>query len=114
MPGLNGAFALGRINLLRPGRDVALIALGPEAHTALAAAELLAREQSTRPSPLSRRSTPRRTDDLTDALARVPLAVTIEGHYRNGGLGSYVSELVAEAGWARASYDSESRRCRMR
>jgi transketolase len=36
--------------------------------------------------------------DLRAALARFPLAVTVEAHYATGGLGSLVCETAAEAG----------------
>ena len=37
-------------------------------------------------------------EDLTECLSRFPVALTIEAHYRVGGLGSLVSEVVAEQG----------------
>jgi transketolase len=37
-------------------------------------------------------------DDLVELLARVPVALVVEHHYAAGGLGSFVSELVAERG----------------
>jgi transketolase len=39
-------------------------------------------------------------DDLIQALGRFALAVTVEAHYVTGGLGSLVSEIVAERGLA--------------
>ena len=37
-------------------------------------------------------------EDLAGALARFPAAVTVEGHYVTGGLGSLAAEVIAEAG----------------
>ena len=37
-------------------------------------------------------------EQLRQALAAVPIAMTVEAHYRVGGLGSLVSEIVAEHG----------------
>jgi transketolase len=38
------------------------------------------------------------TDQLRQALSDVPLVMTVEAHYLVGGLGSLVSEIVAEHG----------------
>jgi transketolase len=38
------------------------------------------------------------TDDLRDTLSRFRLAMTVEAHYITGGLGSMVSEIIAESG----------------
>ena len=37
-------------------------------------------------------------EDLLELLSEVPLAVTVESHYRTGGLGSMVAEVIAEYG----------------
>jgi transketolase len=98
VPGLDGRFRLGRAELIGDGTDVALVALGAAAREAVAAAELLQADgldatvavvSSFNPSPL---------EDLSTLLGRVPLAVSVEAHYADGGLGSYVAETIAEAG----------------
>jgi transketolase len=98
VPGLDGTFELGRTALIGEGTDVAIVALGSAASDAVTAAEQLRDEavgatvaivSSLNPSPL---------DDLAELLARFPLAVTIEDHYVNGGVGSLASEIVAEHG----------------
>jgi len=98
VPGLGGRFELGRLNLLRAGADVALVALGPEAHAALAAAALLEPDGIEASVAVVSSFNPSPEDDLRALLAHTPLAVTIEGHYRTGGLGSWVSEVVTDAG----------------
>jgi transketolase len=98
VPGLDGRFRLGRSEVIGSGADVALISLGGAAHEAVGAAELLERDgveatvtvvSSFNPSPI---------EDLAELLARVPLAVTVEAHYVDGGLGSLVAETIAETG----------------
>jgi transketolase len=37
-------------------------------------------------------------EDLAEALVKFPVALTVESHYVVGGLGSLVSEVVAERG----------------
>jgi transketolase len=41
---------------------------------------------------------PAPTHDLVHALADVPLAISIESHYVDGGVGSLTAEVVAENG----------------
>jgi transketolase len=99
VPGLEGRFTPGRIETIGEGTDVALIAVGASALTAVDAAEILRADgidatvavvSSLRPAPV---------EDLAQLLTRVSLAVTIEAHYIVGGLGSLVCEVVAEAGF---------------
>jgi transketolase len=98
VPGLGDGFELGRAHRIGEGEDVALIALGGMAATAVATAELLAARgvhasvlvvESVSPPPLA---------DLGRLLNTVPLAVSIEAHYVTGGLGSLVAEVIAERG----------------
>ncbi len=98
VPGLEGRFELGRLALLGEGRDVAILALGSLAGEAVRARELLAEQgigatvaviSSVQPAPL---------DELRELLSERPLAVTVESHYRTGGLGSLTAEVIAEHG----------------
>jgi transketolase len=98
IPQLNGSFELGRLALIGEGADVAIIALGSIASEAVMARELLEQQgidatvgvvSSVQPAPI---------DDLVKLLAARPLAVTVEAHYRTGGLGSLVAEVIAEHG----------------
>ncbi len=41
---------------------------------------------------------PAPVDALTELLGHVPLAISIETHYLNGGLGSLLAETIAEQG----------------
>jgi transketolase len=96
--GLGGRFAFGRAHTLGDGSDVALVALGNMAPTAVEAQALLAASgvgarvvvvSCVRPAP---------THDLASALAGVPLAISLESHYVEGGVGSLTAEVVAENG----------------
>jgi transketolase len=98
VPGLDGRFALGRAERVRDGDDVCLVAMGSIAAEAVAAADALA-ERGVRCGMLVVASVqPPPTEDLAAALARVPLALTVEAHYAAGGLGSLVAEVAAERG----------------
>lgn len=96
--GLDGTFELGRAQLIRDGRDAAIIAMGPIAGEALAAAELLAGKGLDCAVAVVASVSPAPTEDLALLLSGRRLAVTVEVHYLNGGLGSLVSEVIAERG----------------
>jgi transketolase len=98
--GLDGRFALGRVERIGDGRDLAIVALGGMAATAVEAAEQLAADgidatvlvvSSLNPAPIT---------DLAELLAEVPVALSAEAHYINGALGSLVAETIAEHGIA--------------
>lgn len=100
IPELNGAFELGRLALIGDGGDVAIVALGSIASEAVKARELLwdygidatvAIVSSVQPPPI---------DDLVALLGDQQLVISVEAHYRTGGLGSLVAEVIAEHGLA--------------
>ncbi|MBK5229547.1 MAG: 1-deoxy-D-xylulose-5-phosphate synthase [Thermoleophilia bacterium] len=96
IPGLDGRFQLGRAALIGAGTDVAIVAIGSAARAAVDTADLLADHGISATVAVVSTFNPAPDEDVADLLARVPLAVTIETHYLSGGLGSWVSELVAE------------------
>ena len=98
--GLDGRFTLGRAETLCEGDDLAFVAMGNITVEVLAAAALL-RNRGVHATVLVVASVnPPPTADLVAALARVPLVVTVEAHYLNGGVGSLVAETIAEHGLA--------------
>jgi transketolase len=99
VPGLEGRFCVGGAQTIGNGGDLLMITMGSIAIEAVAAAETLATLgvactilviASVQPAPLA---------NLASALKRSPVALTIETHYANGGIGSLVSEVIAEAGY---------------
>ena len=92
------SFELGKGKLLREGKDVLIVALGaimvPEA---LAAADLLAAEgiKSSVIDAISLR--PLDKDLIMGEARKTGAVVTAENHQVEGGLGSAVAELLAEA-----------------
>jgi transketolase len=98
VPGLDGRFEPGRAVLLGDGKDVALIALGNMAGSAVIAADELARAGISSTVAVVSSFNPSPMRDLADLLSEVPLALSIEAHYLNGGLGSFVAEVIAEHG----------------
>jgi transketolase len=98
VPRLNGAFRLGHIEVLRSGRDISIVALGPMVTTALQAADMLSKESLSVGVALVSSFNPSPVEDLAEFLGGSRLAISVEAHYRNGGLGSHVAEVIAESG----------------
>ncbi len=89
-------FELGRGQILREGKDVTLAGIGLLVHHCLAAADLLAQEGvSARVLNLSCLK-PLDWQLVVDSARRTGALVTAEEHMATGGLGSAVSEVLAE------------------
>jgi len=91
-------FALGKAIAMRPGSDVVLISTGVMTSRALAAADALM--QAGVEASVVHVHTVKPLDEpaLCAAAARCGLVVTVEEHSRIGGLGSAVSDALADAG----------------
>jgi transketolase len=98
VPGLDGAFSLGRAQVIARGRDVLLIALGNAAAEASAAARDLAVRGVSATVAVVASVAPPPAQDLVQLLRSHPIVFTIEAHYTTGGLGSLTAELIADAG----------------
>ncbi|MDQ6797961.1 MAG: 1-deoxy-D-xylulose-5-phosphate synthase [Actinomycetota bacterium] len=98
IPELGGRFTLGRAELLGKGDDVAIVTCGGITTEAIVAAELLAESAVDATVAVVASIAPPPVDDLVDLLGRVHMCVTLESHQVTGGLGSLVSEVVAEHG----------------
>lgn len=94
----NYSFELGRATTLRQGKDCTLIACGHMLSVALQAAELLANRQVNVSVVNMSSIKPLDVDAVVNAMSHTPLVVTIEEHSIIGGLGSAVSEVMAESG----------------
>jgi len=97
LPGLDGCFELGRLEVLREGADATILAIGAIAHEAVAAAELLAERNLDVAVGVVSSFNPSPVEDVAAFLADSPAVLTVEAHYRDGGLGSMVAETIAES-----------------
>jgi transketolase len=97
IPELAGAAVPGA-QRIGHGEDVVLIAMGGVTSEALAAAELLAADGVGASTLVVSGFNPSPSETIVDALADVPVALTVEVHMINSGLGSFVCEASAEAG----------------
>ncbi|MCF6095752.1 transketolase family protein [Thermovorax subterraneus] len=88
--------AFRKINILREGKDVALIASGFMVHKAIKAAKLLELENISALIASVHCIKPIDTETLLDIAKKVKFIVTIENHSIVGGLGSVISEVLSE------------------
>jgi transketolase len=89
-------FEIGKLYLLKPGKDILFITTGTMSHMALEAADLL-RAQALDAAVLHIPTLkPLDTHGLQALLATFPVILTLEEHSRIGGLGSAVAEVLAE------------------
>ncbi len=98
VPGLNGHFQMGRIQIVREGQDIVLIAMGSTISDVLKAADLLQEQGIQAQVVVVASLVPPPLQDLVEILGRFKTALTVEAHYVTGGLGSLVAEVIAENG----------------
>ncbi len=96
IPDLDGRFELGRLQTVRDGGDLLLVAMGGITNEVVAAADTLAQQGIRATVAIVSSFNPAPVDDMALLLSRFPLALTVEAHYVSGGVGSWVSEVVAE------------------
>lgn len=94
--GLGGRFDIGRAQFVGQGKDVLLIAMGSIAAEVSKAVEILSEHGVSSTMMIIASVTPPPKNDLINALSKFKLALTVEAHYITGGVGSLVSEIVAE------------------
>jgi transketolase len=100
VPGLEGRFELGRSQVVREGNELLLLAMGNLAAGAVEAAEVLASDGLSCQVAVVSTLSPTPFQDLERRLSGFDRALTVESHYVTGGLGTLVSETIAEAGLA--------------
>ena len=96
--GLDGRFRVGRAEMVRDGMDALFVAMGPVSIEAQAAVDALGRAGRRCGLAIVASVSPPPIEDLAAELAKRPLAITVEEHFVNGGLGSLVAEIIAERG----------------
>jgi len=89
-------FEIGRANLLKGGKDVTIIACGMEVYEALCAAEALKKENISARVINLHTIKPIDRDIIIKAAEETGAIVTAEEHTIMGGMGSAVSEVLAQ------------------
>lgn len=88
-------FEIGRAEILRDGKDVAIIGCGILLYNALVAAEELAKEQIDCMVINSHTVKPLDEKTIIEAAKKCGAVVSVEEHQINGGLGSAVAECLS-------------------
>lgn len=94
----NTEFVIGKANIIKEGKDIAIIANGDTVVIALQAAEQLAKEGITAKVVDMHTIKPLDIDVVNSCIDEIGKIITIEDHNILNGLGSAVSEVVAERG----------------
>ncbi len=93
VPGLNGRFKLGKIQVTRKSGDVALVTMGSLSQEVDAAAQdleaAMAVVSNFHPDP---------EDDLAEFLSKFRHVVSVEAQTLSGGLGAFVASVIASRG----------------
>ena len=90
-------FTVGTAQLLREGRDLAIVACGPyPVHAAVAASDALAASGVGAAVLNMHTLAPFDVAAVADVAGPVHAVITVEEHWRHGGLGSLVAETLAE------------------
>ncbi len=98
VPGLNGRFRSDAVETIGDGRDLLILATGAITVEAAKAVERLADEGLSCTLAVVSTLQPTSAEDLAMLLGDFSMAVTVEAHFINGGLGSLVAETIAENG----------------
>ncbi|MGZ4208972.1 MAG: transketolase family protein [Actinomycetota bacterium] len=93
-------FEFGKVEILRDGGDIALVATGGLVQESLIAADELAREGISARVLNVHTIAPLDDDTVVRAARECGRVITAEDHNVNGGLGSAVAEAIAESGSA--------------
>jgi len=97
VPMLKGSFELGRAQVIRKGKDLLFISAGSIVNEVVQAAEILSKKGIQCCVLIVASINPAPERDLIKHLSRFKVALTVEENYINGGIGSMVSEIVAES-----------------
>jgi len=98
VPDLDGRFQLGQAQLIVPGDDLLFVALGTAVRQAIEAADKLASHSVDAAVALVDNLSDAHPENLTKLISGYSRVITVEAHYRTGGIGSLVCETVADAG----------------
>ncbi len=100
IPGLEGRFEIGKLQMVCDGHDLLFITTGTIASEVVSAMALLREQDVSCAMAVLASINPAPVGCLIDLLKRFPIVITVETHYITGGIGSLVAEILAEHGIA--------------
>jgi len=98
VPGLNGRFELGKVQLVQRGGDVAIVTMGSVSQEAAAAAIELSKDGIEATVVVVSNFSPDPENDLVEILSQFRHAISVEAQTVSGGLGSFVATVIASHG----------------
>lgn len=98
VPGLDGRFELGRLQIVRRGEHLLIVSMGSISAEALAAADRLAEEDVECTVAILSNFHPDPAEDLAELLSEFRLVISVEAQTASGGLGAFVSSVIATRG----------------
>lgn len=96
VPGLDGRFRLGRLETVRAGQDLLILATGSISARAVEVAAELTHHGIDTGIAIASSLNPPPEEDLVNSLKGSSQVMTVENHYSTGGLGSLVAEIIAD------------------
>ncbi len=98
VPGLEGAFEIGKAQILAKGSDCLIVSMGAISYEVAEAVTALQNSGVSATHAVLASINPSPDESFISLLTRYPYIFTVEAHYVTGGLGSLVSEIIAENG----------------
>jgi len=98
VPGLEGRFELGRVQVVSAGDDIAIVAMGSIAQEAVAASAQLASRGIRATVIVVSSFNPDPEDDLAEILAKFRHVISVEAQTISGGLAACVAAQIARNG----------------
>jgi len=98
VPGLNGRFELGRVQVVRQGGDAAIVTMGSISQEAVAGAAELSKRGVEATVIVVSNFSPDPEDQLVDLLSPFRSVVSLEAQTVSGGLGAFVAHVIASHG----------------
>ena len=98
VPGLDGRFTLGRLQVVQEGADLVILSMGSVSVEATAAAGMLAAQGVRATVAIVSSFNPDPAEDVATLLARFRSAITVEAQTVSGGLASFTSSVIATHG----------------
>lgn len=100
IPGLEGRFELGRVQVVRQGASILLVSMGSVTVEAVAAAEELACRGIEAGVAVVSSFNPDADEDMVRLLASYRHAISIEAQVASGGLSAWMAAVIAQRGVA--------------
>jgi pyruvate dehydrogenase E1 component beta subunit len=96
VPDCDHIVPIGRAEVKREGRDVSIIAISRTVHTALAAAELLAKDDISAEVLDPRSLVPLDVDTLVASVKKTSRAIVVDGGYQQYGVTGEIAAIISE------------------